>query len=355
MTSRYIFFICIIIIAVSSGCKKNESTTYVTYSYNGSGAAGDILTFTVNETSGGYTVFNETNNRYDNGSFTVYTNELNGLYKVFVRGAFYYAVEMPGKVFTGNFPTARLNCDLSFGITPAALTGSSGFSGNYVYLHVGNAAVNGSTLNKEWGIFTILPNGKWTKQAYCNDTGTITALLPEEYSGQVPPANPSDSGTWSINSFNRNRLIMAGGSSGDSLTGFVYVSDSGSVFNMDLGYGHGFLYGLKLIDGSTNPMKGNFGFTDIRYDATTGGGKFVNNDTTQSMGWWRADSYGKVRNGSFGVLNQCQVLKNVYFTKNVVFSGDTVDFYSVVSGQFFMEFQFRNNKFRSYGLGARLP
>jgi len=354
MTSRYIILICLVILAAFSSCKKNDSTPYVSYSYNGPGAAGDILTFTVNETGGGYNIYNETNNRYDNGSFTVYTNELNGLYKVFVRGAFYYAVEMPGQVFTGNFPTARLNADLSFGITPRLLSGS-GFSGNYVYLHVGNVAVNGSTQNKEWGILSILPNGKWTKQAYCNDTGTIIALMPDEYSGQVPPVNPSDSGTWSINSFNRNRLVMAGGISGDSLTGFAFVSDSGSVFNMDLGFGQGFLYGLKLTDGSTNPIKGNFGYTDIRYDATTGGGKFVNNDTTHSLGWWRADSYGKVKNGSFGVLNQCQVLKNVYFTKNNIFAGDTVDFYSVVSGPYFMEFQFSHNKFRSYGLGARLP
>ena len=73
------------------------------------------------------------------------------------------------------------------------------------------------------------------------------------------------------------------------------------------------------------------------------------------MSWWRADSYAKVRNGSLGVLNQCAVLRNVYFAKNIVFYGDTVDFYSVVSGPYFMEFQFRNNRFRSYGTGARLP
>jgi hypothetical protein len=355
MISRYIFFICIILLAVFSGCKKNDSTPYVEYTYNGSGAAGDILNITVNQTAGGYTVYNETNKLYDNGSYTVYTNELNGLYKVFVKGAFYYAVEMPGQVFTGNFPTARLNTDLSYVITPRALTGSA-FAGNYVYLHVGNLAINGSTLNKEWGILTILSNGKWTKQPYCNDTGTITALMPDEYSGQVPPVNPPDSGTWSVNSFYPNRLIMAGSSSpGDSLTGFAYVSDNGSVFNVDLGFGNGFLCGLKLLDGGSNPMTGSFGFTDIRYDATTGGGKFVNNDTNLSMGWWRADSYGKVKNGSFGTLNQCQVLKNVYFVKNAIFAGDTVDFYSVVSGPYFLEFQFRNNKFRSYGLGARLP
>ncbi len=354
MTSRYLIIICLVFMAVFSGCNKKESTPYVSYSYNGSGAAGDLLTFSVNETAGGYTIYNETNKQYDNGSFTVYTNELKGLYKVFVRGAFYYAVEMPGQVFTGNFPTARVSYNLSFAITPRALTGSV-FAGNYVYLRVGSAAVNGSTLNKEWGILSILANGKWTKQAYCNDTGTIVALMPDEYSGQVPPVSPSDSGTWSYNTFYSNRLVMTGGSLGDSLTGFVYVSDSGSVFNMDLGYGHGFLYGLKLIDASSNPVKGNFGFADIRYDATMGGGKFVYNDTTQNMGWWRADSYGKVRNGSLGPLNQCQVLKNVYFTKNAIFAGDTVDFYSVVSGPYFMEFQFRNNKFRSYALGARLP
>ena len=129
----------------------------------------------------------------------------------------------------------------------------------------------------------------------------------------------------------------------------------GAVFVMDLGYGHGFLTGLKLLEGSANPMKGNFGFADVRYDAGTGGGKIDVNDTTHTISWWRADSYAKVRNGSFGALNQCAVLKNVYFSKNVTFNGDTVDFYSVVSGPYFMEFQFRNNKFRSYGTGARLP
>jgi len=355
MSIRYIFFLCLFITVVFSGCKKNTTPLYVTYLYNGPSAAGDILSTTVNETSGGYTVYNEGNQRYDNGSFTVYTNDLNGLYKVYVRGAFYYAVEMKGQVFIGNFPTARLSTDLSSGIITTALVSTSGIPGNFVYLRVGSSGVNGSTDNKEWGILTILSNGTWKKQAYCNDTGTIPNLMPDLYTGPVPPVSSSDSGSWSISSFNSNRLIMTGRNSGDSLTGFVNISDSGVLFNMNLGYGNGFLCGLKLIDGSQNPIRGNYGYADIRYDAATGGGKFFVNDTTHGMGWFRADAYGKVKNGSLGVLNQCTVLKNVYFTKDVVFNGDTVDFYSVVSGPYFLEFQFRNNKFRSYGLGARLP
>jgi len=340
---------------MAAACSKNSNTTSVTNSYAGSGSAGDVLTYTVNESAGGYSIYNESTKRYDNGSFTVYTNELSGLYKVFTSGSFYYAVEIQGRVFTGNFPTARLNNNLSYGTSSQSVSGNPMNFGNYVYLHISKSAINGSTLNREWGILTILANGTWMKQGYCNDTGSLPSLMPDAYTGSLPPVNPSDSGTWTVNPLFPNRMNMSLMHSADSITGFPCASDSGAVFVMDLGYGHGFLTGLKLLEGSANPMKGNFGFADVRYDAGTGGGKIDVNDTTHTISWWRADSYAKVRNGSFGALNQCAVLKNVYFSKNVTFNGDTVDFYSVVSGPYFMEFQFRNNKFRSYGTGARLP
>ena len=355
MTYRYFFFIGLVLLMIAAGCAKNNNPAFITNNYSGSGTSGDVLNFTVNESAGGYTIYNESDRRYDNGSFTIYSNELKGLYKVFVSGAFYYAAEIQGQVFTGNFPTARLYNNLSFGVSQHSNSTNTQNFGNYVYLHIGKAAINGSTYNREWGILTILSNGTWFKQGYCNDTGSLTSLMPDAYTGFVPPVNPADSGTWIINSQYPNRMIMTLMNSADSLTGFPCASDSGAIFVLDLGYGHGFLIGLKLLDGSQSPIKGNYGYVDVRYDATTGGGKFAINDTTHSMSWWRADSYAKVRNGSLGVLNQCAVLRNVYFAKNIVFYGDTVDFYSVVSGPYFMEFQFRNNRFRSYGTGARLP
>jgi len=356
MDKRHLFFyIALVILLAAAGCAKNNKPAFIEYTYNGSGTAGDILTITVNESIGGYTVYNESDRLYDNGSFTLYSNELKGLYKVFTAGSFYYAVEIPGQVFTGNFPAARLFNNLSYGISKQSGSVNPQSFGSYVYLHIAKTAVNGSSGNKEWGILTILSDGRWTRKAYCNDTGTLTSLMPDAYTGIVPPVNPSDTGTWIVNPRYPNRMIMSQANSIDTLTGFPCAGDSGAVFVMDLGFGHGFLIGLKLLDGSQNHMKGNYGYADVRYDATTGGGKFTVNDTSQAISWWRVDSYAKTTNGSFGALSQCAVLKNVYFAKDVLFYGETVDFYAVVSGPYFMEFQFLKNQFRSYGTGASLP
>ncbi|MCX6286353.1 MAG: hypothetical protein NTY96_04505 [Bacteroidetes bacterium] len=355
MTSRYCLFIVFVILMAAAGCKKNGDPAFVTYSYSGSGTAGDVLTFTVNESIGGYTIYNESNKLYVNGSFTVYSDELKGLYKVFANGAFYYAVEIPGQVFTGNFPTARLKNNFSYGVTRQTNTGNPQLYGNYIYIHISNTAVNGSTLNREWGILTFLADGTWTKQGYCNERGSLPRLMPDEYTGTIPPVNPSDTGTWIVNSLYPDQLIMNQFHSIDTLTGFPYASDSGAVFVMDMGFGHGFLVGLKLLDGDLNRIKGNYGYADVRYDASTGGGKFAVNDSSYNVEWWRGDSYAKIRNGVFGALNQSTVLKNVFYAKNISFYGDIVDYYAFVSGPYFMEFQFMNNQFRSYGLGARLP
>ena len=349
------FFLITLSLLLANGCKKSDNQAVSPNYYAGAGTAGDVLSFVVNESLMNYSVYNESNKLYDNGSFTIYSNELNGLYKVYAQGAFYYAVEIPGMVFTGNFPTARLNSNLSFSISQQANGSNPQIGGNYVYLHISNTSVNGSTLNREWGILTISADGTWTKQGYCNDTGSLPKLMPDEYSGTGPPAYPADSGFWNINPAYPNIFRMSQTNSADILTGFPFASDSGAVFIMDLGYGHGFLAGLKILDGDQNRIKGNYGYADVMYNAATGGGKFAVNDSSYNVEWWRADSYSKVKNGLFGNLSQTAVLKNVYYSKDVVFSGDTVNFYAVTSGPYFIEFQFRNNKFRSYGLGARLP
>ncbi|MCX6282126.1 MAG: hypothetical protein NTU51_09195 [Bacteroidetes bacterium] len=354
-TSGYYLLLILAGLLVAASCKKTSEQAYISNNYSGSGAPGDVLTFTVNESVGGYTVYNESNKQYVNGSFTTYTGDLNGLFKVYTNGAFYYSVEMPGQVFTGNFPTGRLNNDLSYGVSQQSDATSGLISGNYVYMHISRSAVNGSSGNREWGILSVYANGTWTKQGYCNDTGSLQKLMPDEYTAAVPPVNPADSGTWIVDPIYSNKLIMNQFHSTDTLTGFPIASDTGAVFIMDLGYGHGFLIGLKLLDGDLNKIRGNYGYSDVRFDAGTGGGKFSVNDSSYNVQWWRADSYAKIRNGTFGALNQCTVLKNVFYARNIIFYGETVDYFAFVSGPYFMEFQFMNNKFRSYGLGARLP
>jgi hypothetical protein len=350
---NFFFFMMILLIA-SAGCKKNTVSDVIN-NYSGSGGKGDVISIMVDQTFGGYTIQNESLGKYDNGSYTVYSNELKGLYKVFALGSFYYAVELSGQVVTGNFPTASSGNNLSYGVSKLSNSANANVAGDYVFIHISNSQVNGSTLNKEWGILSIMADGTWMKQSYCNDTGTVTRMMPDEYSGPLPIISAPDSGTWTVNSLFHERLIMAQKNSNDSLTGFTFASDSGAVFVMDMGYNKGFLIGCKVLQGAQNTIKGNYGYADVRYDGTTGGGKYTINDSSHNVNWWRADSYAKVRNGVFGILNQCNILKNVYYCKNVVIYGDTVNFYTAVSGPYLLEFQFMNNKFRSYGTGARLP
>ena len=352
--SKYFLIPALSVILVASSCTKSDNQVSISYNYAGAGAAGDVMTFMVNESVLGYNVYNESNKRYAQGSYVVYSDELNGLYKVYTNGSFYYAAEIHDQVFIGNFPTARQNNNLSCGISVNGGIADTRVFGTYVYLHVSNTAINGSAENREWGLLTLASDGRWMKQGYCNAAGALPKMMPDEYTGSVPPASPSDSGSWIVSQLYPNRLIMNQLHSGDSITGFPLASDSGAILVMDLGYGHGFLVGLKLLEGSPNPIKGGFGYADVRYDATTGGGKYVVNDSLY-VDWWRADAYGKIKNGMFGILYQSAVLKNVYYSKNVTFNSDVVDFYTVVSGKYFMEFQFRGNKFCSYGIGARVP
>jgi hypothetical protein len=350
---RYFIFAFVLLVA-SSGCKKDSSKEVINY-YSGSGGIGDVMSYTVNQTTGGYTVHNETRGLYANGSFTVYNNELNGLYKVYTNGSFYYAVELPGQVFAGNFPTSALDNNLCCGISTLSNVVNQYVQGDYVYIYISNSAVNGSTMNKEWGILSLAADGKWMKKSYCNDTGTVQQLMPEQYTGPLPIVNASDSGTWIVNPIYPERMIMATNNSHDSLTGFAYASDTGGIFIMDMGYKRGYIVGCKILPANPNKIRGNYGYADIRYDGSLGGGKYTVNDTAYYVTWWRADSYAKIRSGVFGSLSQCSVLKNVWYRKNAVVYGDTVDFYTAVSGPYLLEFQFRNNQFRSYGTGARLP
>jgi len=355
MISRYFLFFMLVVLLAAGGCKKTDNQTQIIYFYTGSGAAGDVIDFTVNQSGLGYSIYNETYKQYDNGYFTTYSGELNGLYKIFARGSFYYGVELPGQVFGGCFPTARTENSLSYGVSLQTNTSNPLISGNYVYLRISNAAINGSTVNREWGILSILPNGTWMKQGYCNAPGILPMLMPDEYTGPVPPLNMADSGTWIVDTVSPGRFQMTRLNKTDTVSGFPFATDSGAVFVMDLGFRKGFLFGLKLLDGNINTMKGSYGYADVQYDASTGGGKFAVSDSSQALDWWRGNAYGKITNGLFGGVNQAGVLKNVFFAKNVDLNGETVDFYSVVSGPFFMEFQFRQNNFRSYGIGARLP
>jgi hypothetical protein len=353
-TQRILSVLAIIFIMLAGACKKDDSTPYVVYNYDGAASAGDVVSMAVNQSIGGYTVYNESNKRYANGSYVVYNGEMNGLYKVFVSGAFYYAVEIPGQVFTGNFPTARLYNTLSYSTSTDSRTTNPNMPGLYVYLRITNSQVNGSTLNKEWGLLDISAAGTWKRQSYCNDSGSIAKLMPEDYNGPVTLTSATDSGTWQAMPLYPNRLRMASINYPDSITGFSNALDSGAVFVMDLGYGNGFLVGMKLQDGNKNYIKGGYGYADSRYDGSTGGGKFSIADTSYIVQWWRGDSFGKVKSGSFGVLYPCPVLKNVYYARNVIFDRDTVDFYAVTSGPYFMEFQFSGNKFRSSGTGGRI-
>lgn len=355
MAKKFFSLFLLISLIALTACNKDESAGYDVNLYDGAASAGDVISFTVNETVGGFTVYNETSKRYDNGSFTVYTGDLNGLYKVYVNGAFYYAVEMKGIMFSGNFPTARLYNRLSYGISQNFRAENPLVPGIYVYMRITNASVNGSTLNKEWGLLGIEAGGTWRRQPFCNDTGSIQRLLPEEYTGPVSLANAPDSGTWQVATLKPDRFIMTQYNRADSLTGFSYALDTGAVFIMDLGYNKGFLLGMKLLDGDLNKIRGNYGFADSRSDGTEGGGKYTVIDSSKVVEWRRADAFGKIRSGSFGVLNQCTSLKNVFFAKNVIVDTDTVDYYAFTSGPFFMALQLRANKFRSYSTGARLP
>lgn len=334
--------------------------------YAGSAAAGDLVTFNINETDHTYVVVNETTGQSQTGAYTVMSNELAGMYQIAGGGATFYAVELQKQILAANFPTGNPTNTISFGVSSDLdNTGKTAMiAGNYTYIVISNEPVNGSTDNKEWGVLSIDAGGTFKVRTLATGgTNDMTAMAPEEFSETLPLATGDVTGHWQVDGTKKERLaVTVDQEPGVTLTGFVYADADQTVFVLDRGTGHGFMLAFKLAPSSLAQVAGEYRFVNVWNDDLGAGrsaGKVaVAADGTGTL--YHVDENNQISTAVLAGISQCPTLTNMFYvTTTETGHGATVHekLYFVVNGRMFMAFGFRTDsgfRFASYAAGARL-
>lgn len=353
---------------LTGACDKKEETepedenSGLIHEYSGSGAAGDLLTFTIDQSKNRYSIHNETTAVDANGNYTIMTdNNLSGVYKLNTGSLNYYAVELDEKIIATNFPSGNPDNNISFGVSSSIdNTGNTGYiSGDYVYIVMNINGIMNNYLIKEWGILNIKENHSWIKQGYATNTGngSIPVMLPEEYTGSLPITSGEATGSWVVNGTHKERLDVTVDGSPGSLAGYVYATYNEAAFLLDLGTGNGFLIGLKITDLSTfNTIAGNFKYINVwgTNNNGFGAGNFSINNSGH-VNWTHQGNAGP-SNGSFQLTQCSNVFRNIYYCDDVDLGGGYHEqLYCVISGNIILHFGFDNSNgnFAQYGIGAR--
>lgn len=347
-------------------CDKKEDTepgddnSSLIHEYSGSGSAGDLITFTIDQSKNRYTIHNETTGVDANGNYTILSdNNLSGVYKLNTGSSNFYAIELDEKIIAANFPSGNPDNNISFGISSSIdNTGNAGYiSGNYVYIIMDIDGIMNDPLIKEWGILNVKGNHSWIKQGYATNTGngSIPEMSPDEYTGSLPITTGDETGSWVVNGANKERIDVSVDGSPGNLAGYVYASYSEAAFLLDLGTGKGFLIGLKITDNSSfNTIAGNYKYINVWGNNGFGAGNYSINNSGH-VNWTHQGSAGP-SNGSFQLTQCSNVFKNIYYCDNVDLGGGYHEqLYCVFSGDMIIHFGFDNSNgnFMQYGIGAR--
>lgn len=357
----------LMVIAVIIGaCEKNEdsepneNSNDLIHEYSGSGSAGDLITFTIDQTKNRYTIHNETTGVDEHGNYTILSdNNLSGVYKINTGSSNYYAIELNEKIIAANFPTGNPDNNISFGVSSSIdNTGNTGnIFGDYAYIIMDNNGIMNDPLIKEWGILNVKGNHTWIKKGYATNTGngSIPEMSPEEYTGSLPITSGDETGSWAVNGVNKERIDVTVNGIPGNLAGFVYASYNEAAFLLDLGTGNGFLIGVKITDlSSFNTIAGNYKYINIWGNNGLGAGNFSINNNGQ-VNWTHQGSAGP-SNGSFQLTQCSNVFKNIYYCDDVDLGGGYYEqLYCVISGDIILHFGFDNSNgnFAQYGIGAR--
>ncbi len=336
--------------------------------YAGSASHGDLVVFSVDHESGTCEVVNETTGQTSNVSFTVRDDQyLAGILDIAAESDHFYAVELTNKLIAANFDTGNPNNTISFGVSGGTnnMANKANIPGDYVYIHISNAAVNGSTDIKEWGLLSIIDDGTYRVRAYATDAGdnSLAPMAPEAWSGAFPVETPNVTGTWDVNDSDHARIDVTMDGSGVNLTGFAYAPDPNGIFVLDMGTGYGFILAMKILPTMTLAnLAGEYKFINVWNDSMgagrSAGRAVINADGSGSFG--HLDVNGNFSAGGFDPLQACPNIQNMFFTSSVEMSGDTVVYikhYFVLLPYAIMGFNFRTDggfRFVGYSVGARL-
>jgi len=356
-----------ILIVLLAACKKDDDNSPSTpdtpdtiTEYAGSGSAGDLITFEINQSDNSYSVNNETTGQHEDGTFSVSSSTgLEGIYEVNIGGSDFYAVELDDRLIAANFPTGNPENTISFGVSSALdnSENTNNISGDYVFIVMdGNGIMNDPSI-KEWGILTVKDNNTWLRQSYASNTGdgSIPELSPESYAGQLPLATGDGNGTWTVNGTHKERLDVTVDGQAGMLSGYVYADANEAAFLLDLGTGNGFMIALKITNNATfSSIAGDYKFVNV-WDNGFGAGNYSIN-TSGEVNWVHQGSDGP-SSGTFQLTQCTNVFGNIFYAPNVQLEPTYFEkLYCLIVGDIILQFGFDNSNgdFAQYGIGARI-
>jgi len=335
--------------------------------YAGSASHGDLVVFSVDHAAGTCEVVNETTGQNSEVNFTVMGGDLDGILQIDAAGDKFYAVELDEKLIAASFDTGNPNNTISFGVNGGTdnMADKANIPGDYVYIHISNLAVNGSSDIKEWGLLSIIDDGTYRVKAYATDLGdnTLAPMAPEEWSGVFPVESPNVTGTWDVNASDHARIDVTMDGSGLNLTGFAYAPDPNGIFVLDMGTGYGFILAMKILPSMTLAnLAGEYKYINVWNDAhgagRSAGKAIINADGSGSFG--ALSTEGVYSEGVMDGISACPSIQNMFHTTSTESDGVnevTLKHYFVLLPYAFMGFNFRTDggfRFVGYSVGARL-
>ncbi len=329
--------------------------------YSGSGSHGDLLTFEINKTDQSYVLYNETTSQTATGSYNILAdNNLSGIYHVNSGGLNFFGVELDDKIIAGNFPSGNTQNEITFGVSSEIdnSANTNSIAGDYIYIRLGNVNINGSTSYKEYGVFTLKPNGNLALiDIATGGDGSDSEVAALEDLADLGLDFPIDDsyeyyleGTWALNGSKKDRFDII--IDGAAYTGYAYAAGTTTVFLMDLGTGNGFAIGFKVYNPTLNNIVGNYKYIDTWSDKSRGAGNYsIGSDGM--VNWTYTEDGTDIETGSFGPLNQVDEITNTFYYYN--YDGEGNDIYLVLAGDAIMHFIFDDEgNFQAYGVGANL-
>jgi len=323
--------------------------------YSGSASYGDLITFQLDKQNSRFSIFNETTNQSESGTFTTRTDSLfSGVYQVIAAGDTFFGIELDDKIAVANFPSGNNQNDIVFGVSSEIdNTGKiNQMVGDYVYVRLGNYL---KTDKMEWGVFTLGQDSLWgvVVDEGNNDPGDTTINRPLNYSNN-DFTNRSFDGKWTVT--NDRIAIEYEGIDGMSsnITGYAYAAGTTSVFLMDFGTGKGSAIAYKIDDNSSvSNISAVYKYISFDQEGDKGAGHLtIYTDGTVDVTFTDGaadNTYSASLNGSLTSTN----IPNVYYMGN--FDNDGNELYLVAAGEALMFYIFdANGNFKEYGAGSEM-
>ena len=365
--SPLLTFGILLCVACLAACDKDDDnppddstpTPDLINTYSGGSLSGDVLLIDINQTQSAYIVHNETQSDSYGGPFTLMTGTMAGIYKLKAGADNYYGVELADQLLACSHKSVLGNSfNVAVGQELDNSTNLANITGDYIYLRIDDAEVNGSSTHMEWGLISVLGDSSFIVRTYATGgTGSLLQMSPENISIPLPLTAGDFTGSWQLNPSQKERLLISlSYAPGITQTGFAFANSNSSAFIVNLGEGNGFVFGLRISAATPAQLAGTYAFASMTNSLRSRADKITLNSTGTGYAY-SVDDNGTETYQELDSLNQCSTLPNV--VHGVYKTGlpltSTGKIYCVLSGDLclYVLLNKGTGTVISYGAGAR--